>query len=337
MADGTKPGSREGELPVPMVLECDLSGEKLQMSAEARHVLGQPENLRDAVAAIARRADRVAFDGVLQSSGRVWFGSQPRGQQRDDVKASLSQVQTDLMRHYFRLKTIEDRLLAQAKRKRGTDGTAAIRQIERERSRLGRELHTGVGQMLAAIRLQLDSISSELPNPPARINELLGRISLLSQDALEEVRALSRRLHPPEWQRLSLKEALSQLWEVSGIPDRFKASLSFGELPDEVPVDLKVLMYRAAQESFSNIVRHSQATSVDAWLGAHEGQLLFRIKDDGVGFDADSLFSSAPHIGSGIGLRSIREQVEAVAGKFAIVSGAQGTTLELSAPLAETA
>ena len=335
MADGPKSGTGEGGLPFPLMLECDLSGEKLEMSAEARQTLGGPGNLREAVAAVAQRTNRVAFDGVLENSGRVWISSRPALERREETRASLSTVQTNLMRHYFHLKAIEDRLSAQARRKRGAGGTAAIRQIERERSRLGRELHTGVGQMLAAIGLQLDAISSELPDPPAKVGQSLSRISSLSREALQEVRALSRHLHPPEWQRLSLKEAVGQLWEVSGIPQRFAASLEFGELPDEVPLELKVMAYRTAQEAFSNIIRHSQARRVEAWLGMREGQLVFIVKDDGVGFDADRTLSAAPHIGSGIGLRSTREQAEALSGRVVIVSGAHGTTLELSAPLAD--
>jgi signal transduction histidine kinase len=336
LADGSKSGSGEGGLPLPLVLECDLSGEKLEMSSEVRQALGRPGNLREAVAAVAQRTNRVAFDGVLENSGRVWISSRPPMERHDQRKASLSNIQANLMRHYFHLKAIEDRLSAQAlRKKKGVGGAAAIRQIERERSRLGRELHTGVGQMLAAISLQLDAITSELPDPPARVGQSLSRISSLSQEALEEVRALSRNLHPPEWQRLSLKEAVGQLWEVSGIPQRFAASLEFGELPDEVPLELKVMAYRTAQEAFSNIIRHSQARRVEAWLGIREGRLVLRVKDDGVGFDAERQLSAAPHIGSGIGLRSTREQAEALSGEVVVVSGAHGTTLELSAPLAD--
>ena len=82
-------------------------------------------------------------------------------------------------------------------------GASAVRQIELERERLGRDLHTGVGQLLVAIRLQLEVIATQLPDPPAAVQNALERIATLASDAGEQVRALSRRLHPPEWQRLT--------------------------------------------------------------------------------------------------------------------------------------
>ena len=145
-------------------------------------------------------------------------------------------------------------------RRRGRDGRTAVRQIERERQRLGRELHTGVCQMLAAIHLHLEVIATELPSPPANVGHALNRIATLAADSLQQVRDISRRLHPPEWQRLTLESALRQLWEVSGVPERFAASLRIHPLSSEPALEAKIVIYRGLQEALSNMVRHSQAT-----------------------------------------------------------------------------
>jgi len=105
-----------------------------------------------------------------------------------------------------------------ARQRRQGNGRGAVRQIELERQRLGRELHTGLGQMLAAIRLQLEIVAALLPDPPTLVQQALSRISTLANEALEQVRSVSVRLHPPEWQRLTLETALQQLWDISGIP-----------------------------------------------------------------------------------------------------------------------
>ena len=91
----------------------------------------------------------------------------------------------------------------------------------------------------------------ESPAPPVR--QALERISKLVHDALDQVRGLSRRLHPPEWQRLPLGAAIRQLWELSGIPESFQANLTIGDIPAEPGLECKTLIYRAAQEAFSNI------------------------------------------------------------------------------------
>jgi len=86
---------------------------------------------------------------------------------------------------------IKDVLAHQRRRRRG--GRNAVHQIEMERQRLGRELHTGVGQMLSAIRLQLEVISAELPSPPNTVGQALSRISILAADTLDQVVDLDAR------------------------------------------------------------------------------------------------------------------------------------------------
>jgi two-component system NarL family sensor kinase len=201
-----------------------------------------------------------------------------------------------------------------------------------ERQRLGRELHTGVGQALAAIRLQLEVIAAELPVAPGSVAHALRNIATLTEETMEQVRSLSRRLHPPEWQRLTLETAIRQLWETSGVPECFAASLTLDPLPCEPYLEVKILIYRGLQEALSNLVRHSRATRIDAALEVRNGQLLLTIRDNGVGFDAERLFSARDNAAAGIGLRSIREAAQELGGRLIVESGADGTKLEISIP-----
>lgn len=250
----------------------------------------------------------------------------------DAEAGGLLYVQTRFVGHYFRLQSAERNLSQRMQATRPPAGISAIRQVEKERERLGRELHTGVGQLLVAIRLQLEVIATQLPGPPPSVQQALDRIGALADDAGEQVRALSRRLHPPEWQRLTLEAALRQLWESSGVPQRFESSLTIEPLPREPEQEAKVLIYRAAQEAVANLARHSRASRVEVWLGARDGRLVLRIQDNGVGFDVAGLLNAPANVTQGIGLRSIREQALSLGGALRIESGAEGTMLELTVP-----
>lgn len=245
----------------------------------------------------------------------------------------LIQLAHTLLERLRRLQGIESRLWREAARLRGRAGRRAVRQIERDRQKLGRELHTGVGQSLAAIRIQLDVIATHLPTPEAPVRQALERIGALAAGALEEVRGVSRRLHPPEWQRLTLDQALRQLWEISGVAQRFGGTVTTLSLARDPEPDVKMLIYRAAQEALSNIVRHANASRVDLCLTEEAGQLRLQVHDNGVGFDTAGAFAGRANVSSGIGLRSIREQAADLGGKLLVRSGALGTTLEVFVPL----
>jgi two-component system NarL family sensor kinase len=189
-----------------------------------------------------------------------------------------------------------------------------------------------VGQQLSAIRLQTEVIASLLSSPNTPVQQALDRITTLTADALEQVRSISKRLHPPEWQRLTLEDALHQLWDLSGIPQRFEGMLQAAPLSREPDLDAKILLYRAAQEAVSNLIRHSRATRVNASLREAEGQIVLRFEDNGVGFDAPKLFDAPASVADGIGLRSVREQAEALGGRLVVESGPNGTTLEVTVP-----
>jgi signal transduction histidine kinase len=275
-----------------------------------------------------------AFSFQLHSG--EWVEMRPVSPAEEETRVhvlALLTVQSSLVRHSFQLLTLERSITDRVRKlRRAGRGSSTIRLLESERRRLGRELHTGVGQLLAAIRLQLEVVDSQIPQPPQAARQALDRIATLSADALEQVRAVSRRLHPPEWQRLTLSEALRQLWDLSGVPEKYTARLRVGFIAGEPDLEAKTLLYRASQEALSNLVRHAHATRIEMSLEVRGAELVLTIHDNGVGFDPARLQQSPASVSSGIGLRSIREQAAALGGRFSIESGPIGTTLEVSVP-----
>ena len=314
----------------PLLLQCDLQGRILWMSNRTRAVLGEPAHIGETIPTGRTRPLRVWR--VWQAPDSTIVGAQPL-ERAEDLSSGLFDLQSRWLEHFFHLLSMEQTLSLRARRKRPGGGRTAIHQMEMERRRLGRELHTGAGQMLAAIRLQLELIANDLPDPPLQVRESLDRIGVLAGETLEQVRAISKRLHPPEWQRLTLEQAIRRLWELSGIPHRFEARLEFDALPSEPALEVKIVLYRAAQEAFSNLLRHARATRVAVSLHYSDGRLSLVIEDNGVGFDVERVLHGPADLGAGIGLRSVREQAEALGGKMTVESGPSGTKLVVSTAL----
>jgi two-component system NarL family sensor kinase len=273
----------------------------------------------------ARRDLGAQQPGSLPGDAHAFQSLEVRVRESSRVLIDLEQR---LLSRLGRLQAVDSRLVKILARRRQHAGRRAVRQIERERNRLGRELHTGVGQLLAAIRVHVDLIEAQLPSPPDVVREGLHRISALSASALEEVRGISKKFYAPEWQRLTLHEAIQQMVETSGLSQRFGISLAIARLSVDPDPDIKTLFYRAAQEALSNITRHSQATEVQVILENAGGGVRLAVQDNGTGFDAEKTLSGP----AGIGLRSLREQAADLGGKVLVRSGLEGTTLEVFVP-----
>jgi two-component system NarL family sensor kinase len=286
----------------------------------------------DAESGSARRGvnNSLLMGSALEGDG-LWMASRARATLGEEAGGLLA-VQSSFVRHYFRLRRAARSLSALAQTTRPAAGLSAVRQLELERERLGRELHTGVGQLLVAIRLQLEVIATQLPQVPAAVQQALDRITALANDAGQQVRGLSRQLQPPEWQRLGLEDAVRQLWESSGVPQRFEGTLRVEPLPRAPEQEVKVLVYRAVQESLTNLVRHACATRVALSLEARGDRVVLQIADNGVGFDVQAMLNAPATVTQGIGLRFIREQALSLGGTLDIVSSEAGTGLELSVP-----
>jgi len=344
LSPGGPSGPHGRRLSYPLLLECDRSGRVLWMSEQARAVLGPVETLTDAIPrwraaeAQAGTPEELWFVRLLEFGGTTLIGMRipvPQEEHASSSDAALLLLQGKLAMQYFRLQRAERSLSRRSGLRQRSAGGRALRQMEMERQRLGRELHTGVVQQLAAIRQQIDFITAEGLPPSQTVQQALDRISALTADALDQVRSVSQRLHPPDWQRLPLETALRQLWDLSGIPQRFAGTLRIDPLAAEPDLDAKVLIYRAAQEAISNLARHSKATHVQAALTENQGRLVLTIEDNGVGFDAEAFFRAPAQVAGGIGLRSIREQAEAAGGKFVVTSGSGHTKLEVSVPVSQ--
>lgn len=193
-----------------------------------------------------------------------------------------------------------------------------------ERRRLARDLHDGTGQVLIAAALHLDLALQSADEASMRQRLAAGRA--LVDDAVNELRALSRDLHPPTLAQFGLAETLQVLARsLSGdgldIETRLDARLA------ELRADLAIGVYRIAQAALANVVRHANARRALLAVECEQRQLVMEISDDGVGFQVSST-------DNGVGLLSIRERAESLGGRVEIDSAlGRGTRLRVTFPL----
>lgn len=205
-----------------------------------------------------------------------------------------------------------------------------LRELERERGRIARDLHAGAAQPLAALCLNLSRVEESAHDLPAAAREALERAHRLADAALEQIRSSSHRLHPPAWQGLRLEEALERLVADSAAEVRFReVRVEIPHLPVEPCFGSKIAAYRCAQEALSNALRHSNGDRISLSVSYEGVWMLLTVFDNG-----DS-FAEPPAVrSSGLGLRAMRRHVRAAGGSLRIAGGSNGTTIQVRLPIA---
>jgi PAS domain S-box-containing protein len=193
-----------------------------------------------------------------------------------------------------------------------------------ERNRLARELHDSVTQTLFSASL----IAEVLPKLwERRVDEGRRRseeLRQLTRGALAEMRTLLLELRPSRLTEVSLHELLRQLAEAVNGRARVPVTLELGQEMSLLP-DVQIAFYRTAQEALNNVAKHAQASQVEINLDTKLSKVVLRIRDNGRGFDFDSIRPNS------LGLTIMRERAEAIAADLSVRTQiGQGTEVLLS-------
>lgn len=214
------------------------------------------------------------------------------------------------------------RLLEELQRSRERIVTAR----EEERRRLRRDLHDGLGALLAAVAAQADVAALRLARDPATAVELVHRLRATSGEAIGDLRRIVEDLRPAALDELGLAGALTELAAALSVPGGVQVSLH-AELPPALPAAVDVAAYRIASEAVGNAVRHARAGRVHVAVDTRDGDLELRVTDDGIGFCT----GAEHHVG--VGLASMRERTGELGGRLSLSSGAAGTRVHVTLPL----
>ncbi len=203
---------------------------------------------------------------------------------------------------------------------------------EEERLRIARELHDGIGQMLALLRSKLDMLS-HLPQNAPPMQQSWSEAAEHVRHILDEVRRITLELMPAVLEDLGLDAAIRTLAHDC-LSHQIRVLIDIPPLNDIVPTAQHIHLYRILQESFSNILRHSQASEVTVRVCLTNKGIECEITDNGIGFPAHP--ARADVTASHYGLRNMRARAKLLGGSIRIESKPrQGTTVRIVLPLGE--
>jgi signal transduction histidine kinase len=197
---------------------------------------------------------------------------------------------------------------------------------EKERQRLSREIHDGIGQSLIAHKLRLESL---LYIDDVEIKDQIRVLKDQFNITIDEIRRISNNLMPSVLEVFGITLALKNLCEET--EEHGKLEILFqttGEL-EKVNTRIKTYLYRIAQEALNNILKHSGAKEVTFTLSRSKDMITFILRDDGKGFDVeDAAFEK------GNGLHNMRERVALMQGTINIMSSpGEGTSIIINLPV----
>ncbi len=197
-----------------------------------------------------------------------------------------------------------------------------------ERRRLARDLHDGVGQYLAAMRMSFE-VAVRQQHDSGVPSAALRDCKELLEHCTKEVRTISHLLHPPLLDEMGLTSAIP--WYASGFSERSGIEVKLN-VPDEMarlPEAVETVLFRVLQESLTNIHRHSQSKIALIRMERDPTEVRLIIADQGKGLDRQGTFSKV-----GVGVAGMRERLRELGGELKIRSDATGTTVTASVPVA---
>jgi len=203
-------------------------------------------------------------------------------------------------------------------------GSRLLNAQEAERSRIARDLHDDVSQQLALLSINLELLAQA---DAAGSHQLADEALRTTQRIARSIHELSHRLHPAKLLLIGLVPAVRGLQRElsqSGTAIDF----TYDNVPPDLPPEVTLCLYRIVQEALQNALKHAAAGEIAVRLRGRGNALVLTVDDNGAGFDVNGAW------GKGLGLISMSERVDAVAGIFAVDSApGNGTRVTITVPL----
>jgi signal transduction histidine kinase len=200
---------------------------------------------------------------------------------------------------------------------------------EDEKTRIAREVHDELGQMLTALKMELFCFEKDLQSNPGCLNEKVESMGGLIDTTINSVRRIATELRPQILDVCGLVDAIK--WQARDYQNRtgIRCKLNLAESEVKLNKNLSTSLFRIFQEALTNVARHAKATEIEIALQFEPDDLIMTIQDNGIGIDPEQLHNS-----DSLGLLGIRERINFWKGRL-IINGEPhtGTTLKTYIPL----
>ncbi|HWF40104.1 MAG TPA: ATP-binding protein [Candidatus Acidoferrales bacterium] len=203
-----------------------------------------------------------------------------------------------------------------------------------ERRKVARELHDSIGQIFAAMKMNLSMLDGQLTLTPEARAHMVSEFHKLLEMGITETRTLSHLLHPPLLDELGLASAAQ--WLVDGFSQRSNIQVTL-ELPkklERMTQETELALFRVLQEGLTNIHRHSGSKTATVRVEQRATTVTLTVVDRGLGMPLSILETfRRSSAGLGVGLAGMRERVLELGGNLDIDSDGTGTTVRITLPI----
>lgn len=193
---------------------------------------------------------------------------------------------------------------------------------ELERERVARDLHDGLGGMLAGVKIGLSGWTDT--NPVVSGDKVLVCIISQLDTSVSELRRIARNMVPETLMKFGLETALKDLCEFH-MRDNLNISYEAFNIEKDITLNVQLNIYRIVQELLSNAVKHAQANNILVQCSQNGSTIFITFEDDGIGFDLNS-----PGPKKGMGLENLNNRIAYLKGKLEVISSAnEGMTINI--------
>lgn len=282
--------------------------------------------LEDAKAAISGMLGFLFFSGLIivlgesnrRALARTQWAEEQLRKAHDELERKVTERTSDLNTANASLREL----------------TSLLQQMrDQERRQIARELHDSVGQLLAAVSMNLAALQPQAHKIDGAASTAIAESSAIVEQISGEIRTISHLLHPPLLDAAGLASALR--WYVDGFSERSKIKVDL-EIPAEfgrLSEEMEIAIFRMVQECLTNIHRHSGGNSaVIRVIEEHHG-IFVEVQDHGKGIPVDKQIELSNPGRTGVGFRGMRERLGQLGGALEIRSDGTGTIVRATLPL----
>ncbi len=206
---------------------------------------------------------------------------------------------------------------------------AIIEAEEKERIRIAKDLHDGIGQQMSALKMNMSVFENQARQLPAGDYDKFTALEAMLDESIKEVRSISHNMMPNALLRAGLATAIRDFINKISVTGMLKVDLQIVGLTERLESTTETVLYRVMQELVNNIIKHSKATQVSIQLIKHPSRLNIMVEDNGIGFDAKRV-NDFP----GIGLKNIISRIRFLNGDILFDSTpGNGTTAIIDIPV----